>query len=189
MYAIGDLTFWGVNALAPGSEPAPAILAKMLTAGVDLVLYNFVIVGLLEEYIFRRGLFKMMNDKLEKWGMSLGKAFWLAAIGSALIFSGVHYIDWGAAMAWFGLGDATASSGLGGAYAFTWAGFVARGVLGVVLAWIYKRSGIILVPMIAHFWADSMEGLGLVWGLPVFLALAAGALVLSFFSRLKPKSS
>lgn len=192
VYAIGDLTFWGVNALAPGHEPAPAILAKMLTAGVDLVLYNFVIVGLLEEYVFRRGVFKSMNDWLDKRGLKPGKAFWTAAIASALVFSGVHYIDWGAMMGWFGLGDATASSGLGGAYAFTWAGFMARSVLGVVLAWIYKRSGLLLIPIVAHFWADSMEGLGLAFGLPVFLALAAGALGLSFLFKpkaLKPKSS
>ena len=192
VYAIGDLTFWGVNALSPGHEPAPAILAKMLTAGVDLVLYNFVIVGLLEEYVFRRGVFKWMNDWLDKRGLKPGKAFWTAAIASALVFSGVHYIDWGAMMGWFGLGDATASSGLGGAYAFTWAGFVARSVLGVVLAWIYKRSGLLLVPIVAHFWADSMEGLGLAFGLPVFLALAAGALALSFLFKpkaLRPKSS
>lgn len=192
VYAIGDLTFWGVNALAPGHEPAPAILAKMLTAGVDLVLYNFVIVGLLEEYVFRRGVFKSMNDWLDKKGLKPGKAFWTAAIASALVFSGVHYIDWGAMMGWFGLGDATASSGLGGAYAFTWAGFMARSVLGVVLAWIYKRSGLLLIPIVAHFWADSMEGLGLAFGLPVFLALAAGALALSFLFKpkaLKPKSS
>ncbi|MEQ1919069.1 MAG: CPBP family intramembrane glutamic endopeptidase, partial [Elusimicrobiota bacterium] len=192
VYAIGDLTFWAVNWLAPGAEPAPAILVKMLTSSVDLVLYNFVIVGLLEEYIFRRGLFKMMNDWLDKRGLSLGKAFWAAAIGSALIFSGVHYIDWGAMMAWFGMGDATTAAGLGGAYAFTWAGFVARSVLGVLLAWMYKRSGLLMIPIVAHFWADSMEGLGLRWGLPAFLALAAGALVLSFFFKpkaLKPKSS
>lgn len=191
LYAIGDLTFWAVNALSPGTEPAPAILAKMLTSGVDLVLYNFVIVGLLEEYIFRRGLFKMMNDKFDKWGLSMGKAFWLAAVGSALIFSGVHYIDWGAMMGWFGLGDATASSGLGGAYAFSWGGFTARAVLGVVLAWMYKKSGVLAVPIVAHFWANTMEGLGLAWGFPVFLALAAFAFAASFFYRpaLRPKSS
>ncbi|MBI2386880.1 MAG: CPBP family intramembrane metalloprotease [Elusimicrobia bacterium] len=193
VYAIGDLTFWAINAIAPGAEPAPGILAKMLTAGVDLVLYNFVIVGLLEEYVFRRGLFKSMNGWLDKRGLKPGKAFWTAAIGSALIFSGVHYIDWGAMLGWFGLGDPAASSGLAaGAYAFTWAGFVARSVLGVVLAWMYKRSGLLLIPIVAHFWADSMEGLGLAFGLPVFLALAAGALLLSFVFRpkaLTPKSS
>jgi len=193
VYAIGDLTFWAINAIAPGAEPAPGILAKMLTAGVDLVLYNFVIVGLLEEYVFRRGLFKWMNDWLDKKGLKPGKAFWTAAIASGLIFSGVHYIDWGAIMAMIGMGDPAASSGLAaGAYAFTWAGFVARSVLGVVLAWMYKRSGLLLIPIVAHFWADSMEGLGLAFGLPVFLALAAGALVLSFVFRpkaLTPKSS
>jgi len=190
IYAIGDLTHWAIHAIAPGTEPAPGILAKMLTGGVDLVLYNFVIVGLLEEYVFRRGLFKMMNDKLDKWGLSLQKAFWIAAIGSGIIFSGVHYIDWGAMLARIGMGDPAASSGLAaGAYAFSWAGFVARSVLGVVLAWMYKRSGLLMIPIVAHFWANSMEGLGLRWGLPAFLALAAGALLLSFLFKGRPQAA
>jgi membrane protease YdiL (CAAX protease family) len=68
---------------------------------------------------------------------------------------------------------------MGGAYAFSWGGFVARSVLGVVLAWIYKRSGLLLIPIVAHFWANSMEGLGLRWGIEAFAALAAGAMLIS----------
>ena len=64
-------------------------------------------------------------------------------------------------------------------------GFVARSVLGVVLAWMYKRSGLLMIPIVAHFWANSMEGLGLRWGLPAFLALAAGALLVSLVFRPK----
>jgi membrane protease YdiL (CAAX protease family) len=190
VYAIGDLVYWAVNWLSPSHEPAPAILAKMLTGGVDLVLYNFVIVGVLEEFIFRRGLFKWMNDKFDKIKkFTSSQAFWIAAVGSAIIFSGVHYIDWGAVMAKFGLGDATTAAGMGGAYAFTWAGFVARSVLGVVLAWIYKRSGFLMIPIIAHFWADSMEGLGLRWGLGAFAALAAGAMLIALIRRPKAKTA
>lgn len=191
VYAVGDLSYWAINAVAPASEPAPALLAKMLGGGVDLILYNFIIVGMLEEYVFRRGLFKMMNEKLEKWGLTVKKAFWIAAIGSGLIFSGVHHIDWSSVMAWFGMGDATNASGLGGAYAFTWAGFVTRAFLGVVFAWIYKRSGLILIPILAHTFADSMEGLGMRWGFHAFLALAAGCLVASWLlgRTPKPKSS
>ncbi len=193
IYAFGDLIYWAINSFMPqANEPAPEILAKMLTGGVDLVLYNFVIVALLEEYVFRRGLYKTMNDKLDKWGMSVKKAFWTAAIVSGLIFSGVHYIDWGAALAWLGLADAATAAGMGGAYAFTWASFTARAALGVVFAWMYKRSGFLMIPIVAHFWANTMEGLGLRWGLPAFYALAAGALILSFLMRpkaAKPKSS
>lgn len=190
VYAIGDLTYWAVNFFLPGSEPAPAILAKMLTSGVDLVLFNFVLVGLIEEYVFRRGLYKSILGRLEKWKLPATKAFWLAAVSSGLIFSGVHYIDWGAMLAHFGFGTPGAAAAVGaGAYAFTWAGFVSRAVLGVVLAGLYRWSGILLVPIAAHFWADTMEGLGLRWGFPAFLALAAGALVLSFLFRPKPKPS
>jgi hypothetical protein len=110
-----------------------------------------------------------------------------------LIFSGVHYIDWGALLAHIGIGTPGAAAAVGaGAYAFTWAGFVSRAALGVVMAGLYRWSGILLVPIAAHFWADTMEGLGLRWGFPAFLALAAGALILSFLFRPKapkPKSS
>ena len=190
VYAIGDLTYWGVNYFLPGSEPAPAILAKMLTSGVDLVLFNFALVGVIEEYVFRRGLYKSILNRLEKWKLPATKAFWLAAISSGLIFSGVHYIDWSALLAHVGIGTPGAAAAVGaGAYAFSWAGFISRAVLGVVMAGLYRWSGVLLVPIAAHFWADTMEGLGLRWGFPAFLALAAGALILSFLFRPKPKSS
>lgn len=192
VYAIGDLTYWAVNFFLPGSEPAPAILAQMLTSGLDLVLFNFVLVGLIEEYVFRRGLYKSILNRLEKWHIPATKAFWLAAISSGLIFSAVHYINWAALLALIGLASPVAAGAVAGVYAFTWAGFLARAVLGVVLAGLYRWSGVLLVPIAAHFWADTMEGLGLRWGFPAFLALAAGALILSFLFRPKapkPKSS
>ena len=82
-------------------------------------------------------------------------------------------------------------------YGYTWfctrfAAFYGLIQQGVVLAGLYRWSGILLVPIAAHFWADTMEGLGLRWGFPAFLALAAGALILSFLFRPKtatPKSS
>lgn len=62
-------------------------------------------------------------------------------------------------------------------------------VLSAGLVWglvIYAiGSGLLMIPIVAHFWANSMEGLGLRWGLPAFLALAAGALLLSFVFRPK----
>jgi len=177
LYALGDLSWWAVHAFAGGVEPAPAALAKLLTSPVDLVLYNFLLVGFLEEYVFRRNLFKPLRDRLAKWGASPRAAFWTAAVASALIFSGAHYVDYGSLLAKFGLGAATASSGLGGAYAFTWAGFTARAVLGVALAWLYSASGFLLLPILAHAAADTFEGLGLRWGVVPFLALAAGVLL------------
>jgi len=54
---------------------------------------------------------------------------------------------------------------------------------------MYKRSGFLMIPIVAHFWADTMEGLGLRWGLPAFFALAAGALLLSFLFKAKPLTS
>jgi membrane protease YdiL (CAAX protease family) len=172
-YAVGDLTYWGVNAIAAGSEPAPAVLARMLTSPVDLVLYNFLFVGFFEEFVFRRGIFRSLRDWLVKRGLTLERAFWTSAVASALIFSGAHYIDYGVVLGKLGLGQAFASSGLGGSYAFSWAGFGSRTVLGVLMAWMYQRSGVLALPALAHAAADTMEGLGLRWGLAPFLAMAA----------------
>ncbi|OGS39422.1 MAG: hypothetical protein A2506_00195 [Elusimicrobia bacterium RIFOXYD12_FULL_66_9] len=171
-YVVGDLIYWAIQAFERIAEPAPAILAQMLSAPVDLVLYNFVIVGLLEEFVFRRNLFKPMADWLGRHGLSAKRAFWVAAVLSALIFSGAHYIDYGSLLAKMGLADGVAASGLGGAYAFSWAGFLTRAALGVLLAWLYAASGTLWLPILAHFFADSLEGLGLRFGFGSFLAMA-----------------
>jgi hypothetical protein len=91
-------------------------------------------------------------------------------------------------MAKFGMVDAADAAGFGGAYAFTWASFLARSVLGVILAWMYKRSGVLIIPIVAHFWADSMESFGLRWGVPAFLTMAVGTLVLALLLRPKLKT-
>lgn len=176
-YVVGDLIYWAVQAFEHAAEPAPAILAQLLSAPVDLVLYNFIIVGILEEFVFRRNLFKPMAAWLGRHGLTAKRAFWVAAVLSALIFSGAHYIDYGALLAKAGLADGAAASGLGGAYAFSWAGFLTRAALGVLLAWLYAASGTLLLPILAHFFADSLEGLGLRFGFGSFLAMGAAVLL------------
>lgn len=183
LYAIGDLSYWAVHAVAGGTEPTPAILGQMLTAPVDLVIYNFLLVGFLEEFVFRFGLFKKIFDRLSKWKLKNGKLFWTAAVLSGLLFSYAHYINPASVMSHLGMGDAAATSGLAGSYAFTWAGFAARAILGVALAWLYTASGTLLLPILAHFAADSYEGLGLRWGMVPFLAMAAGALLIQWIGR------
>ncbi|MDE2511131.1 MAG: CPBP family intramembrane metalloprotease, partial [Elusimicrobia bacterium] len=178
LYALGDLTYSGAHALVGGTEPTPAILVQMLSSPADLVLAQFLLVGFLEEFIFRRGLFKPILNRLTKWKLNNPKAFWTAAVVSGLIFSYAHYIDFGAILAHHGIGDAAASSGLGGMYAFSLGGFLSRAVLGVVLAWLYAASGTLLLPILAHFLADSYEGLGLRFGFVPFLAMAAVAVLL-----------
>ncbi len=183
LYAFGDLVFAGVHLIAGGVEPTPPVLTQMLTSPADLVLYNFLLVGFLEEFIFRRGLFRSLHDRLKSWGLTRGRLLWTAAVVSGLIFSGAHYIDYGALLAKIGLGSASAASGMGGAYAFTWAGFAARAALGAALAWIYAASGSLLLPIFAHFFADSLEGLGLHWGFWPFLAMIGTILLLQRFPR------
>lgn len=175
LYALGDLTFSGVHALSGGAEPTPAILGQMLSLPVDLVLANFLLVGFLEEFVFRKNIFKPMLNRFNKWRVDHKKTFWAAAVLSGLIFSYAHYIDFGAVLAHFGVGSAPVASGM---YAFSWGGFVSRAVLGVVLAWLYAASGTLLLPIFAHFLADSYEGLGLHFGFLPFLGMAAAAMLI-----------
>jgi membrane protease YdiL (CAAX protease family) len=176
LYALGDLTYSGVHAISGGTEPTPAILAQMLSSPVDLVLANFLLVGFLEEFVFRRGIFKPILNFVSKWKQGSPKLFWTAAVVSGLIFSYAHYIDFGAMLGQAGPNGA--SSGLGGMYAFTLGGFLSRAALGVVLAWLYAASGTLLLPIFAHFLADSYEGLGLRFGFWPFLAMAAAGVLL-----------
>lgn len=186
-FTVGDLTYRAVHFFSPVAEAAPDILAKVLTGPLDIVLFNFVIVGFLEEFVFRRNLFKPMRDWLEKRRLSPRAVFWTAALASSLIFSYVHYIDFGALLAKIGIG-AGGAAGAVGAYDWAWASFAARTTAGMVLAYQYWRSGLLLVPIVAHFASNTMEGLGLRWGVEAFLLMAAGVLLLQLVGR-KPKPS
>jgi membrane protease YdiL (CAAX protease family) len=58
-------------------------------------------------------------------------------------------------------------------YGFTWAGFAGRAAAGLLLALLYDRAGVLLVPIIAHFTSNLLEAVGLRWGLSWFLAAVA----------------
>jgi membrane protease YdiL (CAAX protease family) len=175
VYLAMEAAFRAVHFLVPQTEPTPEILRRMLLMPADVILFNFVIVAALEEWVFRKGVFKPMVEKIKKWGAPSKWWFWPAAIASALIFSGAHYVDWGAMLAHLGIGSGNAALGssLAGAYAFTWASFAARAVGGVLLAWLYASSGSLLLPMIAHFGSNTLEALGMRFGLWPFLCTIA----------------
>ena len=63
-------------------------------------------------------------------------------------------------------------------YGFSWAGFMGRAAAGLLLAALYDRAGILLVPIIAHFTSNMLEAVGLRWGLPWFLAALAAIFAL-----------
>lgn len=175
VYLAMEAAFRAVHAIVPQAEPTPEILHRMLLMPLDVILFNFVIVAALEEWVFRRGVFATFVAKLKKWGAPSKWWFWPAAVVSALIFSGAHYIDWGAMLAHLGIGGGSPELGssLAGAYAFTWASFAARAVGGLLLAWLYASSGSLLLPMIAHFGSNTLEALGMRWGLWPFLITIA----------------
>lgn len=178
--------FAAVHHFLPQTEPTPEILKRMILMPLDIIVYNFIIVAALEEWVFRRGVFKPIVEKLKKWVSPKKSWFWPAAILSSLIFSGAHYIDWGAALAHIGIGSSDVASSMAGAYAFTWASFAARAVGGMVLAWLYAQSGLIIVPMIAHFGSNLLESIGMKWGLAPFLASVAAVLALQLLKRKEP---
>lgn len=181
-YVVGDMTYWGAHLLDATSEPAPEILKRMLSMPLDIVLYNFVIVAALEEWVFRKGLFKPMVERVKKWGWPSKAWFWPAAIASSIIFSLAHFIDWSALLAHIGIGGGEVAAGItGGAYAWSWGGFLARVTAGMVMAFAYARSGILLVAMVAHFTSNSLESVGMRWGLIPYLAVAAAIMLLQAF--------
>lgn len=180
-FATGDLVYRVIHWFAPVAEAAPEVLAKVLTGPLDVVLFNFVLVGFLEELVFRRNLFRPMRQWLEKRRLSPRAVFWTAALASSLIFSYVHYIDFGALLASWGIGGTV--PGGGGAYVWSWATFSARAAAGALLAWQYWRSGLLLVPVIAHFASNTLEGLGYRWGVETFLLMAAATLLLALSGR------
>ena len=189
-YLAMEAAFRAVHFFLPQAEPAPEILTRMMLMPLDVILYNFVIVAALEEWVFRKGVFKPMVERLKKWGAPSKWWFWPAAVASALIFSGAHYVDWGAMLAHIGIGggNAALSSSLAGAYAFTWASFLARAVGGLMLAGLYAVSGSLLLPMIAHFGSNSLEALGTRWGIAPFLITIGVVLAAQFLARKTPKT-
>mgnify|MGYP001595941872 CR=1 FL=1 len=183
LYLVMDFAYTGVHLMVPQAEPTPEILRRLLLMPIDVIIYNFIIVAALEEWVFRKGVFKPMVERLKKWGAPSKWWFWPAALVSSLIFSGAHYIDWSAMLAHLGMGgDPAIGASLAGAYAFTWASFTARAVGGMLLSFLYARSGLLMVPMIAHFGSNFLESIGMRWGLAAFLSAIAAVFLLHLFT-------
>ncbi len=191
-YVANDSSYWSVHLIIPQVEPVPEILKRMLLLPPDVLLYcYYAVVGPLEEWVFRGVVFKALSTKLAKWGYSPQAVFWSAAVISSLAFSLAHYVDWCAPLIKMGLVDSSfGGAAMAGAYAFTWAGFAARFVSGMMMAFLYARSGMLIVPIIAHATEDMLESIGLRWGLPTFLTAVAVVMALQIFSpRSPPKVS
>lgn len=184
-YAFNDMTYWAVQFISPMTEPAPEILKRLLSMPMDVIAFNFMIVVLLEEWIFRRGIFKPMGERVRKWKLPARWWFWPAAIASSVIFSLAHFVDFGSILAALGISSA-GSAAFAGTYAWSWAGFAARVSAGMVLAFLYARSGLLLIPMVAHFVSNALESVGLRFGFPVFL-LTAAALAAAYIWSSRPK--
>lgn len=186
LYLSMEFVYRAVQWLAPGVEPAPELLKRLVLQPLDLVAFNMLIVVALEEWVFRRGLFRPLGDWIKKawpfkgWGAATGWWFWPAALASSLIFSAAHYVDLS------GFVSPDQSIGLAMGYAFTWGGFAARAAGGMVLAFLFARTRTLLVPIAAHFASNMLASAGLRWGLEVFLVSMAVLLVWHFWQFSRP---
>ena len=173
VYLAGYLTYYAVQLAAPAGENVPAALKQILLMPFDMLVYVFLIGAALEELIFRYGLFSALAGEARA-----GRRFWLAVVGSAIIFSAFHFVDFGGLVSFFGLNVSKLVRSLMVVYGFSWPGFAGRVAAGIVLALLYSRSRVLLIPIAAHFTSNLLEAIGLRWGLPWFLAAVACIFVL-----------
>ena len=182
IYLVGYLTYYAVRCLAPADETVPAALKQVLLMPLDMLLYVFLIGAALEESIFRYGLFNALAKYFR--AENYGARFWVAAVVSSAIFSAFHFIDLSVAVRFFGLNVSKLVQSLMVVYGFSWPGFAGRVASGIVLALLYRRSGVLLIPIVAHFTSNLLEAVGLRWGLSWFLAAVAGISALQILARM-----
>ena len=176
IYLASYLSYYAAYWFFPAGETVPSMLKQTLLMPLDMLIYIFVIGASLEEFIFRKGLFKAIFDRIES--KHAGLKFWTAAAVSAVIFSAFHFLDLSVALRFLGINASRLIQSMMMVYGFSWAGFMGRAAAGLLLAALYDRAGILLVPIIAHFTSNMLEAVGLRWGLPWFLAALAAIFAL-----------
>lgn len=181
IYLASYLTYHAAYWLIPEGETVPAMLKQTLLMPFDMLLYVFIIGAALEEVIFRKGLFKAIFNRIASDNSSL--RFWLAAAISAVVFSGFHFIDFSVVLRFLGVNASKLIQSMMMVYGFSWAGFMGRVAAGLLLAALYRRAGILLIPIIAHFTSNLLEAVGLRWGLSWFLAAVVGIFALQLTER------
>lgn len=184
VYLASYLSYYAVHWFLPAGETVPPLLKQTLLMPLDMLVYIFLIGAGLEELIFRKGLFKAIERRVES--KDPARRFWAAALLSAAVFSGFHFIDFGAVLGFLGINASRLIRSMMMVYGFSWAGFTARLTAGLVLAALYEQAGILLVPIIAHFTSNLLEAVGLRWGLPWFLAAVAGIFALQLLDSQRP---
>lgn len=181
IYLTSYLTYYAAYWFFPQGETVPAMLKQTLLMPFDMLLYVFMIGAALEEVIFRKGLFQAIFNRLAS--NSPDRRFWLAAVVSAVVFSGFHFIDFSVVLRFLGVNASKLIQSMMMVYGFSWAGFLGRVAAGLLLALLYHRAGILLIPIIAHFTSNLLEAVGLRWGQPWFLAAVGVIFGLQFLER------
>lgn len=174
IYLSSYLTYYAAYLVWPVEEIVPPLLKQTLLMPLDMLVYVFLIGAALEELIFRKGLFKALLARLP---------FWPAAALSAAIFSGFHFIDFSAVLRFLGVNASRLIESLLMVYGFSLAGFLGRVAAGLVLALLYHRAGVLLVPIVAHFTSNLLEAVGLRWGLPWMLGVVCGLFAVRLLAR------
>lgn len=181
IYLTSYLTYYAAYWFFPEGETVPAMLKQTLLMPFDMLLYVFMIGAALEEVIFRKGLFKAIFNRLSSHDAD--RRFWVAAVVSAVVFSGFHFIDFSVVLRFLGVNASKLIQSMMMVYGFSWAGFMGRVAAGLLLAALYRRAGILLIPIIAHFTSNLLEAVGLRWGLPWFLAAVVAIFALQLSER------
>ncbi len=181
VYLVGYLAYYGVHFFIPADETVPPILQQTLLMPLDVLVYIFLIGAALEELIFRYGLFGALGGRGEAQKAPFG--FWAAALLSAAVFSGFHFLDFGAALGFLGIGVSRLVKSMLITYGFSWAGFAGRVAAGVLLAGIYRRSRVLFVGIVAHFTSNLLEAVGLRWGLLCLLSSVTLIIALQLSER------
>lgn len=174
VYLVSYVTYHAAQLVWPVEEVVPPLLKQTLLMPLDMLVYVFLIGAALEELIFRKGLFKALLARLP---------FWPAALLSAAIFSGFHFIDFSAVLRFLGVNASRLIESLLMVYGFSMAGFLGRVAAGLMLAWLYHRSGLLLVGIVAHFTSNLLEAVGLRWGLPWMLGAVCAIFALRLLER------
>ncbi len=114
-----------------GYEAPPQILVQLFTdpnvhwtAKAKCAIMAVIVCPVVEETIFRCGLFKWTCRRWLKWG------FWPAALGTSVLFAAAHYFA-------------------GGVPTLV-ATFLPLAFLGVAFAWTYENTGKLYAAMTVH---------------------------------------
>jgi membrane protease YdiL (CAAX protease family) len=170
VYLSSYLVYWGTSVVLPGHEIIPEILKRTLMMPLDALIFIFIIGAALEEWLFRKGLFALIRNKLMNAKVDAGNALLAGAVLSSVIFSLFHLVSFAPILQALHIRVPAEMLPLLDVYSASWAGSMGRISAGLLLVALFHRSKVLLIGLTAHFASNLLEAVGLRWGLSWFLA-------------------